>query len=147
MTVQEYAAAAIEKSTEDLIKVARELPEDKWEWQPLGKGRSALSQMAECAAQNTLDAKLVRAGTWQQSLLAEWQPLVTALDTPEKAIAALRAGTLALAEAVRKTPDAALGVQIAMPSAPVTLAQLSLMSVWNMSYHEGQITYIETLMA
>ena len=147
MTIQEYAAEAIEKSAEDLIKAALALPEDKREWKPLDKGRSALSQLAECAAINTLSAKVVQAAAWQDSLMAEHGPLIAALDTPDKAMAALREGTAALVKAIRATPDAALDTQITLPWTTATLAQMFLMPLWNMSYHEGQITYIETLSA
>ena len=145
MTIQDYAADAIEKSAEDLIKVAMALPEDKRDWKPLDKGRSALSQLAECAAINTLSAKVVEAAAWQDSLMAEHGPLVAALDTPEKAIDALREGTVHLVKAIRETPDSHLAHQITLPWATVSLAQMFLMPLWNMSYHEGQITYIETL--
>jgi len=47
---------------------------------------------------------------------------------------------------VREVRGADLGAEIAMPLAAITLAQLFLMPVWNMSCHEGQINYIETLM-
>ena len=146
MTIQKYAATAIEKSAEDLIQVALALPEDKREWQPLEKGRSALSQLAECATMNTLAAKIVRAGAYQESLMAEWGELLPTLNTPDKAIAKLREGADALASAVRASPEADLGNEIRLPWATVTLAQFFLMPLWNMSYHEGQITYIRTLL-
>ena len=146
MTIQEYDAAAIEKSAGDLVQAALALPEDKRDWQPLGKGRSALSQLAECAVMGTLAAKIVRAGAYQESLMAEWSEMLPALDTPDKAITQLREGAAALAAAVREAPEADLGNEIALPWATVTLAQFFLMPLWNMSYHEGQINYIGTLL-
>ena len=146
MTIQEYAAAALEKSAGDLIQAALALPEDKRDWQPLEKGRSALSQLAECAVMNTLAAKIVRAGAYQESLTAEWGEMLPTLDTPDKAIAKLREGTAALASAVREAPDVNLGNEISLPWTTATLAQFFQMPLWNMSYHEGQITYIKTLL-
>lgn len=146
MTIQEYAAAAIEKSASDLIQSALTLPEDKRDWKPQDKGRSALSQIAECAVMNTLAAKIVMAGTYQDSLMAEWGELLGALDTPEKAIVQMREGVAALASAVREAPEATLGDEISLPWATVTLAQFFLMPLWNMSYHEGQINYIGSLL-
>jgi hypothetical protein len=146
MTIQEYAAAAIEKSAGDLLQAALALPEDKREWKPQEKGRSALSQLAECATMNTLAAKIVSAGAYQESLMAEWGELLATLDTPEKAVTQLREGAAALASAIRKAPDASLENEIRLPWATVTLAQFFLMPFWNMSYHEGQINYIGTLL-
>ncbi len=146
MTIQEYAAAAIEKSAGDLIQAALTLPEDKHDWKPQDKGRSALSQLAECAVMNTLAAKIVRAGAYQESLMAEWGELLPTLDRPEKAIKQLREGAAALASAIRESPEANLGKEVALPWATVTMAQFFLMPFWNMSYHEGQINYIGTLL-
>ncbi len=151
MTIQEYAAAAIEKSAGDLVGAALALPEDKRDWQPLGKGRSALSQLAECATMNTLAARIVAAGAYQESLMAEWGELLPTLDTPEKAVSQMREGAAALTSAVREAPEADLGNEITLPWATVTLAQFFLipfflMPLWNMSYHEGQINYIGTLL-
>ena len=146
MTIQEYAAAAIEKSAGDLIQAALALPEDKHEWQPLGKGRTALSQLAECAVMGTLAAKIVQAGAYQESLMAEWGDMLATLDTPKKAITQLREGAAALASAIREAPETDLGKEIALPWATVTLGQFFLMPLWNMSYHEGQINYLGTLL-
>jgi len=147
VTVQEYAAAAIEKSANDLIQAALTLPEDKRDWKPQDKGRSALSQLAECAVMNTMDAKIVQAGAYQESLKAERDEMLVALDTPDKAITQLREGAAALAGAIREVPDADLGKEVSPPWATMTLAQFFLMPLWNMSYHEGQINYIGTLLA
>ena len=146
MTIQEYAAAAIEESASELIQAVLDLPEDKRDWKPLDKGRSALSQLAECAAMNTRSAKIVRAGAYHESLMTEWRELLPTLDTPEKAIAKLREGTAALASAIREVPEADLGKEITLSWTTVTMAAFFLLPLWNMSYHEGQISYIGTLL-
>lgn len=146
MTIQEYAAAAIEECASELIQAVLDLPEDKRDWKPLDKGRSALSQPAECAAMNMRSAKIVRAGAYHESLMAEWKELLPTLDTPEKAIAKLREGTAALASAIREVPEADLGKEITLSWTTVTMAAFFLLPLWNMSYHEGQISYIGTLL-
>ncbi len=146
MTIQEDVAAALEETASELIQAALALPEDKREWQPLGKGRSALSQLAECAAVNMRAAKVVQAGAYQEDWAEEWNQVLPTLDTLEKAIAQLRAGTAALVSAVREVPDSDLEHKITTPFITVTLAQYFLIPLWNMSYHEGQINYIGTLL-
>ena len=153
MTIQEVAAAAIEKSADDLIQAALALPEDKRDWKPLDKGRSTLDQLAECAVQNMAAAKIVQAGGYQvnsmaewKEMLAEWDDLLSTLDTPEKSAAALREGTAVLASAVRAAPNTQLGAGIILPWTTMTMAAFFLEPFWNMSYHEGQINYIGSLL-
>jgi len=146
VTIQEYAAAAIEESASDLIQAALDLPEDKRDWKPQDKGRSALSQLAECAVINELSAQVVETGVWSAELPVMTGRQVAALDTFEDAREALRDGTAHLAAAVREVADANLGDVIHLPWRTLTLAQVFLMPLWNMSYHEGQITYIGTLL-
>ena len=81
MAIQEYAAAAIERSAGDLIQAALTLPHDRCKWNPLEKGRSAVSQLAKCAVMNTLAAKIVSAEAWQEDLMAQWSELLPNLDT------------------------------------------------------------------
>lgn len=146
MTIQEYAAAAIEKSANDLIQAALSLPEDKRDWKPLDKGRSALSQLAECAVINELSAQVVETGIWSGERPVMSGRHVTALDTFDDAVEALRGGAAHLAAAVRGAADANLDDVIHLPWRTLTLAQVFLMPLWNMSYHEGQINYIGTLL-
>ena len=146
MTTQDYATTAIEKSADDLIKAALALPEDKRDWKPLDKGRSALNQLAECVVTNEMSARIVEAAAWSEEIMAQYGEQVAALDTFDKAAAGLRESTAHLAAAVRGAADTSLGAEIRLPWATVTLAELFLMPLWNMSYHQGQITYIETLM-
>ncbi len=146
MTIQEYAASAIEKSASDLIQAALTLPEDKRDWKPQDKGRSALSQIAECAVINELFAQVVETGVWSGERPVMSGRQVAALETFDDAMEALRGGTAHLAGAVREAADANLSDVIPLPWRTLTLAQVFLMPLWNMSYHEGQINYIGTLL-
>lgn len=146
MTVQGYAAAAIEKSAGDLMEAALTLPEDKRDWKPMGKGRSALSQIAECAVINALFAQVVETGVWSGERPVMSGRQVAALETFGDAREALRGGAAHLAAAVRGAADENLSDVIYLPWRTLTLAQVFLMPLWNMSYHEGQINYIGTLL-
>lgn len=145
LTVQEYAARALEKETADLIKAAQATPADKQTWKPLERGRTVVDQVAECAMINTGSAQMVADRAWPDVDMAQWRQTQAALDTLDKAVAQLQAGTAALTAAIRATPDDALGVEITLPWATCSLAEVFLMPLWNMSYHEGQINYIQTL--
>jgi len=145
LTAQEFAAKAVEKGAAELIKVALETPEDRREWKPLGQGRTALNQVAECALINGGSVRLIEKHAWPAELAEGWEQASAALDTLDRAVAVLRENTAKLAAAIRATPDDSLEIPITLPWETITLAQCFLIPYWNMSYHEGQIAYIQTL--
>ena len=61
MTVQEFIAAATEKSTADLLGAFEHTQADKRGWEPEG-GRSARNVVAECAVMADGVAGIVEAG-------------------------------------------------------------------------------------
>ncbi len=147
LTVQEYAARAVERQVADLIKALAALPEDRRHWKPLDRGRTATDQMAECAMINGVSADIVAQQAWGEIDMAERRRAQAALDTPQKAEAALKESTARLVAGIRATPDAALEIGVTMPWETLPLADVFLMPFWNMAYHEGQINYIKTLAA
>jgi hypothetical protein len=52
----------------------------------------------------------------------------------------------ATVRAIQSVPEGDLGLEIAMPWGPVTVAQMISYPYWNMSYHEGQINYIASML-
>ena len=145
LTVQEFAAKIVEKGTEELIKVVRKTPTERREWKPLERGRTALDQVAECALINGGSAAMIEKHAWPADLAPGWEQAHAALDTIDKAVTALQENTARLASAIRATPDDALELTIPLPWETITVALAFLLPYWNMSYHEGQITYIQTL--
>ena len=145
LTVQEFAAQAVEKGAEDLIRVALKTPADRREWEPLGRGRTALNQVVECALINGGSVTLIETHAWPAEMADGWEPAVAALDTLDKAVDSLRENTVKFAASIRATPDDILELPIPLPWKTVTLAECFLIPYWNMAYHEGQITYIQTL--
>jgi uncharacterized damage-inducible protein DinB len=97
---------------------------------------------------NGATAKLIKTRKWgtdfdfseyeskKAELAKDWNAVKALLDenTP-KAVAAIKA-----------TPDEDLGIEVMMPWGPMTLAQIISYPYWNMSYHEGQINYIASML-
>ena len=54
--------------------------------------------------------------------------------------------TARVAAVIRATANADLSVEVAMPWGPMTLSQLAAYPYWNMTYHEGQINYIASML-
>ncbi|MGI4791203.1 MAG: DinB family protein [Janthinobacterium lividum] len=145
MTIQEYIARATQKKAQELLAAARALPEERQHWKPLGQSRSAVDLVAECAIMNQMSVQLLQERTWNEAGRTERQNAQAALDTLEKAAAALLENTDSLAAAIRAVSEEDLALTITLPGETTTVCEDLLHSYWNMSYHEGQINYIQTL--
>ena len=160
-TVQEFVAAATQKTSDDLIAALLALPEDKRDWRPLEQGRSALDQAAECAVTNQISVALVESA-WVQNdpekLAAalraiptdreSWQRAKAGIDRDADTVtAALRESAGKLAASVRAIPTDALDTEVDLPWGKATASLVINYPFWNMAYHEGQINYIGTLLA
>ena len=145
LTVQNYVARVTEKKAQDLLAAAVAVPEHKHSWQPQEKGRTVIDQIAECAVINRMAIKMLQGRAWDTAGREQRQRDRAALDTLEKARASLRENTSALVEAIRAVPDDELELELELPWAMSTVADALLIPYWNMCYHEGQISYIHTL--
>jgi len=80
----------------------------------MGRGRTVVDQVTECAVMNGIAALMVQRQAATSDLFQAWEHDYAALDTLDKALKALRENTESLAETMRGTPDAALDTLIEM---------------------------------
>ena len=147
-TLQDFFAAATLKASEDLAAAFLRLPEEKRTWVPGGEARTAIDQVAECALINGYTADLIQTQKWQtdrfdifprekaEAIAQGWELLNTKLGE----------NTARVITAIRAAPDKELDAEIQLPWSKMTLAQVLAYPYWNMSYHEGQINYIVSLL-
>jgi hypothetical protein len=117
-------------------------------YQPLDKGRSALNQMVECAGLNLLVARILETQTVPELDGSALERLYRENDTADKALALLSGGTDRLVKAIEAFPTEKLDDRVTLPfggGMEKSFAEVALMCYWNMTYHEGQINYIQTL--
>lgn len=146
-TLQQFVADATRRAAKDLLDAALLLPEDKRAWQPLGKGRSALDQIAECALINGNTVEMIRSHQFPTSDMEAWMQAKQKLsENWDQCAALLQSSAAEVAETILTVTDDQLPLEIAMPWGPFTLAQITIYPYWNMSYHQGQITYIHSLL-
>jgi uncharacterized damage-inducible protein DinB len=146
--VQTMIAEAVRNASQALAANLKAMPPDKQVWQPLDVGRSALSMVQECAVMNRFLANVLRDRKVPAVDHAQQSAAFAALDTPEKAIAELEAATAELAQAIEAFPEAHLQDTIELPmhnGMVVPFQRAMFMPFWHMTYHEGQIAYIQTL--
>ena len=151
MKYTDYLLEMIESSSETLFRTARTMPEDKLEWQAEGKGRSVIDQLQECAQapkwflaiiQNMDNPPDFDPETYQQMM--EERKQWTTIDLCEEN---LKKNQSALVEAIKNYPEEQLKkeVKLSFSEKPFTAADMMLGHYWNMTYHIGQINFIQTL--
>ena len=147
-TLQTFLAAATTKAADQLIAAFERLPEDKQNWSPEGKARTALNQIAEVAILNGQTADIVKTRAWPSdySFDAYFKDHGALSQDAEGAISLLRETTPKAAAAILDVPDDALIESVTMPWGPMLMSELVAYPYWNMHYHTGQINYIASML-
>jgi hypothetical protein len=147
--VQNFLASFTRKAAADMIKVVEGIPEDKRNWSPLDKGRSAINQAVECAVLAGVTAEILGLGEWPEAQKdpAAYRRASEAIGVDWPVVKAeLEKNVDIVAKAIQAVPDEALSKPIDTPFGELTLLQIASYPMWNISYHEGQTTYISTLL-
>lgn len=146
-TLQNFLATATPKAAVDLEKALLRLPEDKRNWNAMGKARSALDMVAEAAILNDV-TEIVETRTFPSDFdLEEYEYSKQELAQNWDALRSLLHENAARTVATVQTLSADdLETPIQMPWGPMTLAQIIAYPYWNMSYHEGQINFIASML-
>ncbi|BDI30806.1 hypothetical protein CCAX7_28570 [Capsulimonas corticalis] len=139
----ETFAMLIESQYEDMISAAEKIGVGHAEWKPLGKGRTILSQLQECAVRahqvlGTLNGEAAGGPPSPEAL--------TQYATFETAIQGCRANASALAAKLRTLSPEDLQQTTNNRFGEFSFARLIVGAYWNASYHEGQIVYIGSLL-
>ena len=147
-TVQEFLADATLKASKDLTTAFLRIPEDKRDWSPDGKARTALDQYAECALLNGYTAETIETQQMAAGSMENFPREKTELKAQdwEQIQALFQANTEKIVSAIRAVTEADMGVEIPMPWGPMTVARMITYPQWNMTYHEGQINYVASLL-
>ncbi len=146
--VRQLAAKLNQEIAEQLTKTLQAMPEDKLSWQPLGEGRSALNQAAEIGFINGFMAQIVADQAVPEFNRDEYMRTRNETDTLHAALALMGENTDKLVTACKGLPEEKLDDTITLPflgGMKKALAEVMLMPYWNMTYHLGQINYIQTL--
>ena len=147
-TLQSFLTAATEKAAAKLAEAFVSLPESKRLWSPAETARPAIDQVAECAILNGYMANLLQTRQWPEGqidlFLAEKAAL--AAMSWEEVQPRLLKSAQRVAAAIAAIPDDDLMDEIETPWRKQTVAELITYPHWNMTYHEGQINYLASLL-
>ena len=147
-TVIDVLVKITREASEAIERSAAAMPEEKLNWRPMEVGRSALDQVVECGGLSHFTARMLRERAVPQFDPEALQRMKAEHDTLDKARTLLHSGVDDFIAAVREFPEAQLEETLYLPFAGgMTRSFLDIMyyPYWNMSYHLGQINYIQTL--
>ena len=146
-TIQQIASKLNKDAADTLVRNVRAMPADKVAWQPIEKGRTALSQLQECAIISGFTTYTLQNHALPADFNEAYGREMGEIDTVDKAIARLEERTSALVKVIDAFPDTDLEKTVKMPwmEQPSTLAEVMFMTYWNVVYHVGQVSYIQTL--
>lgn len=147
-TVQDFLAKSTQKAADDLIAALNSIPPEKRNWKASESARSAMDQIAECAILNgsTADTISNRTGPTAE-FMAKFPGIKEALAQDETgARSLLTKNTDRVIEAIRAFPDEDFDAEVPMPWGPMALRTICAYPFWNMTYHQGQIVYIASLL-
>jgi len=136
------------EAVEMLFRYARAVPDEKLGWRPAEHARSVM----EIAEENAIMPYALRLSleerpqTPDPSLWERARQLAGDLGTLDACERACRRGTEALLTAIKQTPPEALLQTIMTPwGKPFSLFEIAYDHYWNLTYHLGQIAYIQLL--
>jgi len=133
-------------ATDVLFNMAKAMPEDKLDWKPMDNGRSVMDQVEECAKSPMFFMSLlatensdqnsehnVEQDAAQKLTVTEWE---TECKTNNQKLLAL----------LSQLSDEELEQQVELPwGGTASKADVIGYQHWNLVYHQGQISYIQTL--
>ena len=148
ITVNELAVKLTTEANELLVRAVRAMPADKVVWRALDMGRSPLEMVVECGTTNMLMSQILN-----EMGMPPYDPEVArrsnaSYDTISKAIGMLKDGTDALVNAIEIFPVKHLEDSLTLPFGGGmirTYSEIMVMPYWNMTYHLGQINFVQTL--
>jgi uncharacterized damage-inducible protein DinB len=138
-----------DKQITRLFEIARKFPQDKLEWKPTPNNRTVLDILQEVATalQTFLPGIIARKVEWNPDDFAKWQAYRTQFKTVDELERLAKEGAAELAKMLRETLEADLSMKVEMPfPGEFNLADQVAYQYWNASYHEGQLTYILTML-
>lgn len=150
ITTKEFLILQLQRAVDDLFRSARAMPEEKLTWQTSETSRTPLDILQECAQSLKWPQHLLRditetptteAFQAMQTERAQW----TTIDACESAARKNLAETI---EFIKSYPEDDLNRVISLPFVPnlnLTVAEILASPYWNLTYHLGQINYVQTM--
>lgn len=144
--LKEHLIQATERHHSRLVNDLKALPAEKAVVSPGGCARTAVNIAAECGAINGFVARFLKTGEATRPTPEERQAFLATFDTVEKALNFLETETQALLSVIGALDAETLGAEeTALFGRPMSRFAIAELPAMHMSYHDGQLTYIQSL--
>lgn len=142
-SIKEIAKSGVMQQAELLVKDTKFIPEEKFAFCPLGCAKTAKDILAEIANGNIMFADVFTGAESDESFGKRVAQASTLADLGELVMES----AAAVVDAIDSLDEADLDREVKMPwGATFPLWQAILLPVSHMTYHDGQINYIQTLL-
>ncbi len=155
-TLPQQASRMTREALDALFRAAKQIPEDKCEWIPMGEARTVQGLLYECALTTpfyiaAVQGKMREFATVMpdEPTLELWQRRSEAATTLEGTEAVAHETFAELCAALEAVPEEKLADLHPHPMAldkQVTTADLLFLAYWNLVYHTGQINYLQMML-
>jgi len=146
--IMQITSRSIRQLAVEYERVIDATPEDKQTWKPFDEGRSMMDLLLECTATNTIMAQTLNDRAMPQLDPTIYERLAAENETTDQKLEAFHASIENVANAMEAFPPDQLDEVVALPmrgGMEKTFAELAMMVYSHLSYHSGQINYIQTL--
>ena len=145
MTQKRTFKAATERGAKFLANNLNAIAEDKRNECTGGCAHTPLFIVAECGTVNGMVAKMLTGEAFERPSAEQRQAYLESFDTTEKALAHLSSETQSLLAAIDSLDESSFGDFVQTPIGERTVFGLAELPMWHMSYHDGQLNYLQTL--
>jgi hypothetical protein len=152
-TVQEQAAEMTRKGMESLLRAVQFVPEEKRSWVPMGDARTPLDMLAECIQMCDVFEGFLTSDEMPQvdraAHMAIREGLLKQCGDLAEASKMAREGASHLCDVMLAVPNERLDRDFTLPMGGGMVVKgidLLFMPYWNMTYHVGQLNYIQMLL-
>ena len=134
---------------DELMRYAKAVPNDKLTWRPAEHARSVLEILQECATLPAAWAAWLQERPESPPSMEQYAPYcaqAATLTTLDACETALRENTARLLQVVETLSEADLSQTAVAPwGKTYTLAEGCMLHHWKLTYHLGQVAYIQLL--
>lgn len=152
MRIQDQVVKLTQRALDDVLRAVAAVPPDKITWKPAPTARSVFEQMQEVAHSARFFVPLLLGQAMPEMgdhARKQTEELRASFDSVEKCCAAARIHTAEFCQHVANLPDSRLEEEVTLPFAggiAMTIADVLFLHYWNLTYHHGQICYIQTML-
>lgn len=150
MKYHEYVARATQEAFVSAFNYAKAVPADKVDWKPLDAGRSVLDQCRELARCPVWAVSILRKEPqdWSEEAMAKEEAICSSYATVEDCERVCGEELQRFYACIAEIPEEQLAETMFLPfggGRDYPFHELMDYPRWNLTYHLGQIAYIQSL--